>query len=55
MFQGSECFMQFLSAGGAIAGASHFAGTAKALEEEGISKAQRLKAMPTAVRSVSNY
>lgn len=39
-----------VSAGAAISGASHFASTAKALEEEGISKAQRLQALPTAVR-----
>ena len=45
----SILLQQLDSAGGAIAGASHFAGTAKALEEEGISKAQRLRALPTAV------
>ena len=36
-------------AGAAISGASHFTGTAKALEEEGITRAQRLRALPTAV------
>ena len=40
------------TAGGAVAGTSHFVGTAKALEEEGITRAQRLKALPTAVRDL---
>lgn len=39
--------------GGAIAGTSHFVGTAKRLEEEGVSRSQRMQALPTAVRCYS--
>jgi len=35
--------------GAVSAGVSHYAGTAKALKEEGIEPAARLKALPTAV------
>lgn len=37
-------------AGAVSAGMTHYAGTAKALKEEGIEPAARLRAFPTAVR-----
>jgi hypothetical protein len=40
-------------AGGAVAGTSHFVGTAKALEEEGITRAQRMRALPTAGKALA--
>ena len=49
MLEGSRLSSKWLSVGGAIAGTSHYVGTAKALQEEGVSKAQRLQAVPTAV------
>lgn len=36
-----------------MAGTSHFMGTAKALEDEGITRAQRMKALPTAGKALA--
>lgn len=40
-------------AGAACAGITHYAGTTRALKEEGVESAARLKAVPTAVRPLS--
>ena len=47
--QGLWAGVAAFAAGAAVAGTSHFVGTAKTLEEEGITRSQRMRALPTAV------